>query len=127
MVWDKPDDKPLTDFDKKIIGPLWCLLQIPLEDPILLKKVGEMLSGLGRDISMNSGRPITRRELALIVKHRVAETSHRIKHHATEIGILVPRAGRRARQMAEQNGNEIGTTTVASLAKPLHQVVRKRW
>ncbi len=126
MVWQKPKDEPLTEFDKKIIGPLWCLLEIPLEDPILLKKVGEILSGLGRDISMNAGRDISKKEKALIAKHRVSEANQKIKDLATENGIPVPRAGRRRRQIAEQVRNETGTTKVTSLAEPLHQVVRRR-
>ena len=126
MVWDKPQDAPLNDLDKRIIGPLWCVLEIPLEDRVLLKKVGDMLSGLGRDISMNAGREISRRELALIVKHRVMEVNQRTKNHASEAGINVPRAGRRRRRLAEQARNEEGTTTVTNFAKPLHRVYRQR-
>lgn len=124
MVWKPQKDEPLTDFDKKIIGTLWCILEIPLEDRILLKKVGDMLAGLGRDISVNAGREITRRELAVIVKHRVGEIRQRIRDHATEIGVSVPRAGQRARRIAEQAANETGITKVTSVVEPLHRVVR---
>ena len=126
MVYVKPKDEPLTDFDKKIIGTLWCVLEVPLEDPILLKKVGEILSGLGRDISMNAGRDISKREKALIVKHRVAEANRRIKDLATENGISVPRAGKRRRKIVEQMQNETETATVTRLEAPLQQVGRKR-
>lgn len=118
MVWDKPDESELTDLDRKLIGPP-RIITIPMEDRHLLREVGEMLAGLGRDMMFNATREaITTREVAAIVRNRINEVNQRIRNAATERGINMPRRGRRPSESREHEGNGSGTEEIVSFKNP---------
>ena len=118
MVWDKPEDRDLTDLDRQIIGPP-RIITIPLEDRILLWEIGDMLAGLGRDMMFNGKRDgITTREAAFIVRNRIDEVNRRIRNRAEEFGIRMPRRGRRPSPSGGDHGNELNSNGVVSMKQP---------
>ena len=119
MVWDTrpPEPEELTDLDKKLIGPP-RIITIPLEDPALLRTIGDMLCALGRDIQFNARRDnVSRREVALIVHHRIRELNERIRNLAEESGISMPRRGRRPNNSQGYTANESETNSLVSVVK----------
>lgn len=118
MVWDKrpaEESEELSELDRKLIGPP-RILTIPLEDPALLRSIGDLLTGLGRDMQFNARRDgLSRREIAQIIGFRINEVNQRIRNLAIENGISMPRRGRKKASLLEQEANERKTNSVISL------------
>lgn len=93
MVWDKPKDEPLTEFDRRLIG-YSKRVTIPLENSALMKEVLDSLRRLCSDLQNGIDmQNMSERQRILQYRGAISTCSQSIRYKAKAYGVHI-REGR---------------------------------
>lgn len=125
MVYDARHDKPLTDFDRMIVGKA-VRITLPLSSRLLLGDAADILRGLANQLDHLSRRhDISERTALTSAKGEAQLAQQKIRSAAFDRGIIVREGRPTNAEMLERKGITDGTVSPLEIKRHRLQCERK--
>ena len=123
MVWDKPEENRMNDFEKYVGGvkkgrkAIFKQIYVPIpahaDDFMLLSHLGQALIDLGRDFQMSASMlHVPAKDTFGQLTRHCYDTNHAIRHHSNIYEIFLPRQNIPHSRNQELTKNKTGTGRV---------------